>query len=56
MEVSGQLHAPHALSTGRGPPLPIGWEVKRVSDPVVVIQGNKRLLRQPGFTLICQNI
>jgi hypothetical protein len=29
MEVSGQLHAPTALPTGKAPPVPIGQEAKR---------------------------
>jgi hypothetical protein len=33
MEVNGQLHAPAALTTGKEPLVPIGWEA--VLDAVV---------------------
>jgi hypothetical protein len=34
MELNGQLHAPAALLPGKEPPVPIGWETGRASEPV----------------------
>jgi len=32
MEISGQLHDPAALPSGKEPLVPIGWEAKRVKN------------------------
>jgi hypothetical protein len=34
MKVSGQLHAPAALPTRKEPPVSIGYEAARASEPV----------------------
>jgi hypothetical protein len=52
MEVSGQVHASAALSTGRRPQLPIEWEVRWASDTVRTLREEKNLYPELGFTLI----
>jgi hypothetical protein len=50
MEVSGQLHAPAALPSGKEPPVPIGYEAGWAPQPVWKAV-EKTLLPLPGIEL-----
>jgi hypothetical protein len=48
LEVSGQLHIPEVLLSGKGPPLPIGEEAAWAPEPVWTLWSREESLASAG--------